>query len=251
MIFLVVCVALIVVVAGIWFLQRSRNLQGPVNEKEENSLPVRSRKKEEFVRLTYVYMAAWVIGKNSRDSQEKIRFAHAFFEEKFGNTTSETVDELVKALRNSTNIRNVAAWIVRHMQTAEERTSLIRFLIDLSFVDGDIIDREYVAIGRFAELTGVNVRYVADEIHLRRKAIYEDYSGDKQIDLIANGTFFRRRALFLLDLTDGATKEEIRKAYKRLAAQLHPDKFATEPEEAQKKAAEKFMEIKDAYHFLR
>ena len=222
-----------------------------MNEKEENNLPARSRKTEDFIRLTYVYMAAWVIGKNSRDSREKIRFVHRYFKEQFGKVDIETADELTKALKNSTNIRNVAAWVIRHLKAEKERRQLLDFLIDLSFVDGDIIDRETVAIARFAELSGVSIRYVADEIHKRRKNIYEKYEGDEKIDLIANGSFFRRRALFRLDLTDSASQDEIRKAYRKLASELHPDKFEQADEEEKKRASEKFIEIKEAYHFLK
>ncbi len=233
----------------IW--QKRRNLQGPINEKEENQLPVRSRKPEEFVHLTYIYIAAWVIGKNARDKNRKIAFAHEYLKQRFGKTAIETSDELTRALKNATNIRNVAAWVIRHMRTGKERVLLIDFLLDLSFSDGDIIDREVVAIARFAELTGINIRYVTDETYKRRKLIYDHYTGDATLDMVANGTFFRRRALFRLELTESATQEDIRKAFRKLAAQLHPDKLIHADETTRQKAAERFIEIKEAYHFLR
>jgi uncharacterized tellurite resistance protein B-like protein len=236
---------------SIHFWQRGRRLQGPMNADEENNLPVKARKSDEYVRLTYVYVAAWVISKNSRVSEKKTAYVHGYFAEKFAGSETDTIGELTKALRNSTNIRNVAAWILRHMRTNKERGELISFLIDLSFADGDIIDREFVAIARFADLTGVSTRFVADEIHQRRRAIYENYSGDSGLDLVANGTFFRRRALFLLELPESATKEDIRKAYRKMASRLHPDKFEAESEEVRQKAAERFIEIKEAYQFLR
>ena len=241
--------ALLVLVLVIW--QKRRNLQGPINEKEENQLPVRAHHPEEFVHLTYIYIAAWVIGKNARDTQGKITFAHAYLQQRFGKTTIETSDELTRALRNATNIRNVAAWIVRHMKSGKERVLLIDFLLDLSFSDGDIIDREVVAIARFAELTGISIRYVTDEIYKRRKIIYDHYGSDATLDLVANGTFFRRRALFHLELTESATQEDIRKAFRRLAAQLHPDKLGHVDDGTRQKAAERFIEIKEAYNFLR
>lgn len=233
------------------FLQRRRKLQGPINAKEENQLPVKTRKPEEFVALTYCYLAAWVIGKNARDTQEKIAFAVRYLKQRFEKPEAELTDELIAAIRNSTNIRNVAAWVVRHLKDINQRIALLDFLIELSFSDSDIIDREYVSIARFAELIGIRTRYVADEIHKRRKAIYDEYKGDEAVDLVANGTFFRRRALFRLGLTESATQNEIRKAYRQLASQFHPDKFEQAEEHERQQAAEKFMEIKEAYHFLR
>lgn len=53
----------------------------------------------------------------------------------------------------------------------------------------------------------------------------------------------RQDALRRLGLTEGATREQIRKAYLRRALQTHPDKHPM-------KAAE-FRAVQEAYEFLR
>ena len=50
----------------------------------------------------------------------------------------------------------------------------------------------------------------------------------------------------VLNLEPGSTKEEIKRAYRRLAQQWHPDKFSKQPEQLQK-AREKFELINEAY----
>ena len=52
----------------------------------------------------------------------------------------------------------------------------------------------------------------------------------------------------ILGITPNATKEEIRKAYRRLASKYHPDKHQGNP--LQELAEEKFKEINEAYHAL-
>ena len=240
-------ISFIVLVLLLFFLQKSRKLQGPVNEKEENQMPIRLGNTERNVLITYIYLAAWVISKNSRNSAEKTRFIHDYFKLHFSTMEVEISDELTKALKSSTNIRSIARWVVKRMRSAKERLQLIDFLIELSFADGDIIDREYVAIARFADLTGINVRYVEQEIYTRRKAIYE---GDLPADIISGGQFFRKKALFCLQLMENAGKEDIKRAYRKLAGRYHPDKFQQAPQEEQTAAAEKFLEIKEAYDFL-
>lgn len=51
-----------------------------------------------------------------------------------------------------------------------------------------------------------------------------------------------------LELSEGASKEEIRKAYKRLVKKYHPDKYANNP--LSDLAEEKLEEINKAYNYL-
>ncbi|MEM9486551.1 MAG: DnaJ domain-containing protein, partial [Cyanobacteria bacterium P01_F01_bin.116] len=53
----------------------------------------------------------------------------------------------------------------------------------------------------------------------------------------------------MLKLEPGSTKEEIKRAYRKLAQQWHPDKFSQKPEQLQA-AREKFELIKEAYDKL-
>ncbi|MBI2381345.1 MAG: co-chaperone DjlA [Gammaproteobacteria bacterium] len=57
----------------------------------------------------------------------------------------------------------------------------------------------------------------------------------------------------VLDLAEGASDGEVKRAYKRLMAQHHPDKLVAQglPEEMMKAATEKTIEIKAAYDTIR
>ncbi len=54
-----------------------------------------------------------------------------------------------------------------------------------------------------------------------------------------------------LDLRDGATAEDIGAAYRRLAKQHHPDRFASADEQTQRFHAEKMASINRAYRALK
>ena len=54
----------------------------------------------------------------------------------------------------------------------------------------------------------------------------------------------------MLGVSKTATEAEIKKAYRKLAIQYHPDKYATKPEVEQKEAEEKFKEAAEAYSVL-
>lgn len=55
----------------------------------------------------------------------------------------------------------------------------------------------------------------------------------------------------VLGVSDGASQEDIRAAYRQLAAQYHPDKLAHLGEEFQALAEQKFKLIQSAYDALR
>ena len=53
-----------------------------------------------------------------------------------------------------------------------------------------------------------------------------------------------------LGLSGNPSKDEIKKAFRRLAKEYHPDKLAGVNETIKKIAEEKFREIKEAYDYL-
>lgn len=58
------------------------------------------------------------------------------------------------------------------------------------------------------------------------------------------------RALAVLGLPPGASRGEIRKAYRRLAQTHHPDRFFAEGEARMATASQRFQRIKNAYDYL-
>ncbi len=76
---------------------------------------------------------------------------------------------------------------------------------------------------------------------------------------LTSAEFNQLRSMFYKDVTnaykvlcieDTATKEEIKKAYRKMAVKHHPDKFNNLGKEHQKAAKEKFQKIQDAYETI-
>ena len=55
----------------------------------------------------------------------------------------------------------------------------------------------------------------------------------------------------MLNLKKTATDSEIKKAYRKLAIEYHPDKVANLGEEYQKAAKEKFQKVQEAYEQIK
>lgn len=60
----------------------------------------------------------------------------------------------------------------------------------------------------------------------------------------------RKEAFKVLGLSESASTEEIKKAYRKLALEWHPDKCSDKSQEEKDKATEKFKEIMVAYGIL-
>jgi hypothetical protein len=60
----------------------------------------------------------------------------------------------------------------------------------------------------------------------------------------------RRRALSTLGLGPRASKEDVRRAFRRLAIDLHPDRHATASAATRDRNAARFAEVSAAYHLL-
>ena len=54
----------------------------------------------------------------------------------------------------------------------------------------------------------------------------------------------------ILEIEEGATNEEVKKAYRKMAMKYHPDKLQHLDEELRKGGKEKFQKVQEAYEAI-
>ncbi|AEI66476.1 DnaJ domain-containing protein [Corallococcus macrosporus] len=114
---------------------------------------------------------------------------------------------------------------------AAERHRLLDTLYELALADGGMQRSEREVLRRVAEGLGLSE---ADE-----QAIIAQHLGAGDAHYTALG------------LTPDATDVEVKRAFRQLAAEFHPDKSAHLGRQAAEQAARRFQEIRDAYEELR
>jgi DnaJ like chaperone protein len=112
---------------------------------------------------------------------------------------------------------------------------MIEFFYQVAAADGAINTSEDALIRRVAQLFHLP-DYVVDAIRRR----YGGASADEH-------------AYSVLNLSPSATDEEVKKAYRKMCIEFHPDTLASKGmgEEFQKAAEEKFQEIQQAYETIK
>ncbi len=216
----------------------------------ENSMWITDQKNQKNTMTVYVFLAGWIIKKNTKDSKAKIQFIHAYFKQTFSAEHPDIGDEMANALKNSIHMRSVSGWVIRKLKTSEERIRLLLFLIDLSFVDGDIVDREYVALIRFGELIGIQKEMIDSWVNERRDRIEERKRNTWTNRTVGSYSQKRLNCFKILGVKESSSLSEIKKAFRLLAMRYHPDKLQQSSNTDKENATQKYLEIQEAYDFL-
>jgi DnaJ-domain-containing protein 1 len=157
---------------------------------------------------------------------------------------------------NPKNIREDCTYMMQQCNY-QQRMELLSALFEIFATDDRIDAYEESFLKEYARR--VNIRQVDYErAMIYFSHIYQWYDGDqykkraeeKSQQMKATTSYSRTWALQILGLSENATQEEIKKAYRQAAILYHPDKHVNAPEEEVAKATEKFREICEAYDIL-
>lgn len=157
-----------------------------------------------------------------------------FLRQSFGENAVEQGNNILLKLFDYRKRNGEAQWhqqiseacneMSMHMET-EHRLQLIAFLCEIAKADGNVAEVEITALRTVAINLRLDANVVEQMLHLGGKSLDDAYA--------------------VLGLTKDASDDEIRKAYRKMALQYHPDRVATLGEDVKAAAQKKFQEINE------
>lgn len=181
--------------------------------------------------IAMLVLLAAVMKADGRVVKAELDYVKRFLIQSFGRDNAQEMLILLKnLLEQEYYIYEIANQINHHMNTAE-KLQLIHVLFGISQADGNVHASEVEIIqeiGRHLKLSTSDVDAIMAIFVKDTHASYK-----------------------ILEIEPAATDQEIKKAYRSMAARFHPDKVQHLGPEFQKMAEEKFKAINEAYQQIK
>ena len=185
--------------------------------------------------LTMLVLSAYVIRADGRVMHSEMELVRNFLKQNFGEQAMKQgndillkiFDEEKKQGRDSfkRTIRQACFEASQHLDYGG-RLQLMNFLVMIAQADGSVDNTEIMALKELAGWMQVPVQEVESMLHLGGTCIDDDYK--------------------VLGVTPQATDEELKRAYRKLALEHHPDRVAKLGDDVRRAAEKKFQEINAA-----
>ena len=181
--------------------------------------------------ISLLVLSSAVIRADGRILSSELDHVRGFIRQNFGE---QAVDEAMRALdelnRKEINIYSVGDQIATYMNYSQ-RLQLFHYLARIADADGEFSKSEKEVLEAIAAAIRINAADAASII-----AMYYKDAGS---------------AYAVLEISQSATDDEVKAAYRRMAMKYHPDKVATLGPDVQKAAEEKFSKIQEAYETIK
>lgn len=193
-------------------------------------------------RASLLVLAASVIKADGHVDARELDYVRTSFVRLFGKDQANESFRLFKKIVGTDVELDALAGQIRQNMPLSGRLQLLHFLFELAVVDGVPNSREVAQIALIAKLLGIpRVDF------LRVAALHHVTEGGNR------GSYQRaphEDPYQVLGLDRTATAEDIKKAYRRLAKQYHPDALASMGKEVTQEAQQQFRKIQEAYDRL-
>jgi len=211
----------------------SHALPGGEQESQPTAGSTRARATQNDIKVSLLVLIACVMKADGHVRKSELDVVKQFLLRNYGEQGAlDALQVLKKLLEQDINPEEVAAQMAGFINYST-RLELVHFLLELANADGDFSSSEEQMIIRIA-----NALRVSTADYRSLASLYQKHQDPNW-------------AYQALEVEPGATNEEIKKAYRRVAMKYHPDKVAGAGDEIKAKATEKFQAIQEAYEYIK
>lgn len=214
--------------------------------------------------LIYISMAGLLVGQHPVEVHKKLVFLYKYLlsdenlrQEENGENSffKEVKSSLIYARAHPIQLDSVANYLQKVNLNEVQKLNFIRFLSDFAFVDQQIHPLELRVIESLAEKIKLDKNLVAEVINplkeaQERRARQEQESWKNRTTSNYSSPNYKAKYCAILGIAVTADLKEVKKAYRKLAMEHHPDKFINAEEHIYQAAQQKFIEIQVAYEYL-
>jgi DnaJ-domain-containing protein 1 len=187
-------------------------------------------------------VAALLVKTNPGAMLDKMLYIDNYFRREYRGVDGTYRDVYFGALKTPVSYESVASWAMSVNMSLGLRTQFVKFLLELSSLDGILDQREYTILSRFISLLEMDQAILVD---FAAKA-----NGKRTEKAPLVEVSVRMKYLAVFGLREQAGVAEIKTKYRKMVKLCHPDRFTKEADEVILKAKKQFQELQQAYEWL-
>jgi DnaJ like chaperone protein len=192
--------------------------------------PSSSTTRADFM-VSLLVLTAAVMKADGVVKKAELEFVKKYLLRSFGYEASQDAIRMLRdILKQEIPVQDVSRQIGQHMDYSS-RLQMLHYLFGISSADGETKKSEVELI----HLISINMGIGQSDFNSIKSMFYND----------------THIAYSILGLTPESTDEEIKKAYRKMAVEYHPDKVAYLGDDVQHTAKEKFQKLNEAYESIK
>jgi DnaJ-domain-containing protein 1 len=190
----------------------------------------------------YTSLCCTMVLYNKKEARKKVDQIEQHLKIQFPDIKLDVMETILMFLAKPLPHQPILVWLTKHYFPASKSLPLIQFLTQLGFRDGALNHNEFAFLKIITK--GLNI-----DLKELNKAIEQNTPKSKQ--QIKKPTPKPRLSHYkTLSVPENAPWEEIKKSYRKLVKQYHPDRVINGTKAEIDNAAQKFREIQEAYDYL-
>lgn len=223
---------------------------------KQGIFPLKLKYTPENLLKAYISLSANLIRRDIAENAVKSDFSINYLKKEFSNCKEDIQKALKFSIKYPIQLSTVCQWVNENIKEDFNRLQIIYFLTSQSMVNGKIMPQEYRFLEYLTEqfkLDFKDLDTIVASYYRKEEPKSEKTSGRKSRSKVnAKAPTKSKVASYykVLGITERATMKEVKKAYRKLVMQHHPDKFANAGASEISKAQVRFLKIQEAYEYL-